>query len=672
MAVLQMQRICLCALKKDRKQILELLQRKGVVEINDTIAEDSVFQKMDVSVAENIFNKNITSVKNSLEILEKYVPEKKQFLSILNGRHEVDTMIYDTFSGKHDPLIGIANRICKLSKDIAENQAEILKMEIQMEMLSAWTVLDIPLSFKGTKSTSSFIGILPDEWTLNTIYEQLADSMPVNVDIISTSREQTCIFVLCVKSQRESVSESLRAIGFSYPGVSIDKPPTEAISKIIDQIKTAKMDIVKAEEEIASYENSREELRFLQDYETIRTDKYDIISHLLQSNKTFVMTGYIAQVDCTDIEMELNQRYDLALEFEEPSQKDEVPILLQNNGFSNPLEGTVESYSLPGKNEIDPTMVMSLFYYLLFGLMLSDAGYGAIITIGCGIGLIKFKNTIEDSMKKILKMYMFCGIATIFWGIMFGSIFGDLIDVISRTFLGNVIPTIRPIWFFPVNDPMRMLTFSMAIGIIHLFAGLGMKLYQCMKQKDYKSAVYDVLFWVVLLVSSLILLLNMQMVKDIIGVDIAIPALLSNIASIIAVLSAIGITLTNGRESRNPFKRFLKGLFALYGISGYLSDVLSYSRLLALGLATGVIATVVNLMAEMVSGGILGGFLFILIIFLGHTMNLGINALGAYVHTNRLQYVEFFGKFYEGGGRRFTPFAIKTKYYKFKENVKNG
>jgi V/A-type H+-transporting ATPase subunit I len=197
------------------------------------------------------------------------------------------------------------------------------------------------------------------------------------------------------------------------------------------------------------------------------------------------------------------------------------------------------------------------------------------------------------------------------------------------------------------------------------------KLYQCLKQKDYKAAIYDALFWYILLISSILMLLPTQMFADIVGTQIYIPSVVSKAMPILFALSAIGIILTNGRESKNPFKRFLKGLYALYGITGYLSDVLSYSRLLALGLATGVICMVINKMASMVGGGVIGAILFTIIVILGNILNIAINALGAYVHTNRLQYVEFFGKFYEGGGRKFNPFSVKTKYYKFKEKIKN-
>ena len=174
------------------------------------------------------------------------------------------------------------------------------------------------------------------------------------------------------------------------------------------------------------------------------------------------------------------------------------------------------------------------------------------------------------------------------------------------------------------------------------------------------------------MISGVAILLSSEMVTNILGINVNLSDLVIDIAKIAALASALGIILTNGRESKNPFKRILKGLYALYGISGYLSDILSYSRLLALGLATGIIGTVVNQMAAMTAGGALGPIFFTIIVVIGHALNLGINALGAYVHTNRLQYVEFFGKFYEGGGKVFKPFGINTKYYKIKESTKYG
>ncbi|MDF2586280.1 MAG: hypothetical protein K0S41_121 [Anaerocolumna sp.] len=673
MAVLQMQRICICGLKKERKKILELIQRRGVIEISDVIPEDSVFHKMDVSAAEDALVKNTSAAQEALQILNTYVPEKKSMLAVLNGRDEVLSDVYDEFKIKHDSVVQAVHKINELAKSIAESKAELLKLQTQEEILTPWIGLDVPMNFEGTKRTKCFIGTLANAWSLEMIYEKLAEQTPLEVEIISSSREQTCIFILCDKEKDESVAEELRAMGFSYPNSISDRVPTEQLKELQDQMAEIRLAIILAEEEIESYAKIQDDIRFLQDYETTRTEKYEVLGQLLQSKNVFVMNGYIPKSEIAELSDILTQRFDVAIDVEDPTEDDDVPVMLHNNGFSNPLEGIVEAFSPPAKGEIDPTLIMSLFYYMLFGLMLSDAGYGLIMAAACGVLLLKFKDKMEDSMKKTLKMYLLCGVSTIFWGVMFGSYFGDIVDVVSETFLGHKV-TIPPVWFFPVNEPMRMLTFSMLLGIIHLLTGLAMKFYQIMKQKDYKSVIYDVVFWFVLLISSVLVLLSMDMVVDILGVSIKLPSLVSTIAGIFAVLAAIGIILTNGRESKNPFKRFLKGLYALYGITGYLSDVLSYSRLLALGLATGVICTVINKMAGMASfGGSLVGIIpFAIVILFGHTLNIAINALGAYVHTNRLQYVEFFGKFYDGGGRKFNPFSAKTKYYKFKENKKNG
>ena len=145
------------------------------------------------------------------------------------------------------------------------------------------------------------------------------------------------------------------------------------------------------------------------------------------------------------------------------------------------------------------------------------------------------------------------------------------------------------------------------------------------------------------------------------------PGPVAAVAGVLAGIGAVGILFTAGRESRSPVKRFLKGLYGLYGVSSYLSDILSYSRLLALGLATSVISTVFNQLGAMLGGGVVGAIFFTVVFLIGHSMNMAINLLGAYVHTNRLQFVEFFGKFYEGGGRAYHPFAANTKHFQIKE-----
>ena len=189
------------------------------------------------------------------------------------------------------------------------------------------------------------------------------------------------------------------------------------------------------------------------------------------------------------------------------------------------------------------------------------------------------------------------------------------------------------------------------------------------KDGRYLDCLYDVGFWFALLIGLLLLLIPSELFASIAGQTFIFPAFVNVLAKVLTIIGLVGIILMSGRRKKNPALRIALGLYDIYGITSWLSDVLSYSRLLALGLATGVIAQVVNSMASMMGDGILGAIFFIVVFIIGHTLNLAINLLGAYVHTNRLQYVEFFGKFYEGGGRPFEPFKQNTKYIRIKEDI---
>jgi V/A-type H+-transporting ATPase subunit I len=400
----------------------------------------------------------------------------------------------------------------------------------------------------------------------------------------------------------------------------------------------------------------------------MRVDKYEVLGGLDQSNHTFLLEGYVPAVKAKKLEDLITTKFDAVVEFSDPTEEEDTPVLLKNNGFTAPVETVVESYSLPSKGEIDPSFLVSLFYYVLFGMMLGDAGYGLIIALATGICLLKFKG-MEKGMKKTLTMFFFCGVSTAIWGVIFGSFFGDTVNVVASTFFNRPDVTVKALWFEPINEPMRMMAFCFLVGLIHLFTGLGAKLYELLKAGKVLDAIYDVVFWYMLVGGAVIYLLSMPMITNMLAITWLMPANVAKIASYVAIVGAIGIILTGGRDSKNWGIRIAKGLYSFYGITSYLSDVLSYSRLLALGLATSVIASVFNKMGSMGGSGIVGVIMFILVFLVGQTLNLLINLLGAYVHTNRLQFVEFFGKFYEGGGRAFEPFTENTKYFKIKEDM---
>ncbi|MBQ3031954.1 MAG: V-type ATP synthase subunit I, partial [Anaerotignum sp.] len=333
-----------------------------------------------------------------------------------------------------------------------------------------------------------------------------------------------------------------------------------------------------------------------------------------------------------------------------PDAEEEVPVLLHNSGAATPFEAVTNMYSLPSRKDIDPTTILAPFYFIFFGMMLSDAAYGIILSAICFFVLKKYKP--EGTIYKMFKMFFYCGISTFIWGALFGGWFGNFFTVAAETLLGKEF-TIQPIWFNPLEEPMRLLIFSLILGAIHLFIGMGIQAYMYIRDGHPTDAICDIFLWYVLLIGLVLF-----------AVGGSVTPALSTVGKIMSIVGAVGIFATGGRKKKGIIGKITGGFGALYGITSYLSDVLSYSRLLALGLATGVVAQVINTLGSLAGGGILGAVILTVALVFGTIFNLAINALGAFVHSCRLQYVEFFGKFYTGGGREFRPFARKTKYVK--------
>lgn len=674
MAILPMKRIHIYALLKDQRSILSKLQQLGSVHI-ENLSEDEFFVKK--STIDDLVKteREMAMVDEAIEVLDSYDPEKTSLFDSLKGRQELTLAEYEVLAKKQREFKETAERIINLNRHIAESIAEMQRIQVQIDALAPWSKLDVPLQFQGTRFSTAFIGTLPGEYSLEQLLTEMSNLIPdvetIHAEIINKSKDQTCIFILCHKTDASAVDTALRTIGFARPPVSSSSlSPAEQSAELENRLKALEKEVEESKAEIAGYSNDRNSLKFLYDWLALEYERLKTEAYLVESRRVLIISGFVPEREVNRVVKELKDNFIVHLEVEDPGPEEHVPVLLENNKFAEPMEGVLASFSYPGKGEIDPSAIMSFFYYILFGLMLSDAAYGLIMAVGCGICLWRFPK-MENSMRKTLRMFFFCGLSTVFWGALFGSWFGDAVTVISTTFFNKPF-SIKPIWFEPMKDPMRMLVFSMVVGIIHLFAGLAANIIQNVKAKKYLDAFYDAVLWYLLVGGLLVFALSSQRFVEILNLDFIIPASVGKAASIVAAAAAVGIVLTAGRESRNWFKRIAKGLYGLYNLSGYLSDILSYSRLLALGLATGVIATVINQMGAMGGRTIGGAILFIIVFLVGHSVNIGINLLGAYVHTNRLSFVEFFGKFYEGGGSEFTPLGVHTKYYKLKEETYHG
>ena len=669
MAVLQMQRFSICALKKDRKAILEKLQALGLMEIDNSVIEDDSLQKMDTVESRQVFEKQAVMAEHALDVLQKYVPEKTSMLSSLEGKKQVNHWEYEKIVQNRDVMSKRARELVNFNKEISENNANVVKLENQIESLAPWMSLEVPMTYRGTRSTAFLVGTMSRAMTMEEIRTAVAEHAPdldaYDVTILSADKDLTYLAVVCLRKDADKLEDALRASGFARPSQMVSKVPSELKKNLEEQIQQLNSKTKQIESQIAEYKDYRNDLRLFVDYYRIRAEKYQILGQIPQSKQTFFISGYVPEGAVPLLKEKIGNAYNCTVDVEEIKEEEEPPVLLKNGKISSAVEGVLESYGLPHKGEVDPTQIMSVFYIVLFGMMLSDAAYGLLVSLVCFIALKKFPRMAEGLAKSI-RLFMYCGISTLIWGLLFGGYFGNVVDIVSEVYFGHKV-VIPALWFVPLNNPMKLLIFSLGLGIVHLFFGLGIKGYSYIKNKDYMGFLCDVVFWYMLLVGLLLMLIPSDLFASIAQAKIVFPPFVNLLAKVLAIGGAVGLLLFAARDNKNFGLRLALGAYELYNITGWLSDVLSYSRLLALGLATGVIASVVNQMGSMMGTSVLGVIGFIVVFIVGHTLNLAINLLGAYVHTNRLQFVEFFGKFYEGGGRPFNPFKQNTKYVDIKE-----
>lgn len=652
-----MQHIEIVALLQESKKVIEFLQRRGTVELCE--CNDERLVKVNTASSVSLFEKNRTALQSALEVINRISPKKAGLLDAFKPKCEYEIHAFGKKAEKMEETMRIAQKVNALNKQIEDCQSEISRLTVAADSISQWLGYDMPLNFKGTKTTCAFLGSVPYFVDNKALKEKLGETAVG--EVILAEKRQSNIFVIAHNSNKDDTEQILKDMGFVPFFENLPLTPKEYtekckadIEKLNGDIKTA----IKTAAELAEY---RADFEFFIDYFDMRKEKYAALNRVAMSQSTIIISGFIPQKFAPALIKEIEKKYVAAVSVFEPDEDEDVPVLLQNGGFSSPVEGITEMYALPGKRDVDPTPIMSFFYYLFFGMMLSDAGYGILMVIGTAVALKKF--ALSEKMRKTLKMFCYCGISTVFWGAMFGSWFGDIIQVVSREFFGKEIKSVA-LWFQPLDDPMKLLLFSFLLGILHLFLGLITNFVILWKRGEKWDAFCDVIPVMMTVAGVAPLAAGI--------LTTGIPAIVNTVGKYMAIAGVVLLVLTAGRSSKSIFMRFFGGIYGLYNVAtGYLSDILSYSRLLALGLATGSIASVINLIGTMPSNPVIKGIMLTLVFVVGHIANLAINLLGAYVHTDRLQFVELFSKFYEGGGRAFSPLKVNTNFIEIKEEINN-
>ncbi|MCR4925826.1 MAG: V-type ATP synthase subunit I, partial [Clostridiales bacterium] len=582
MAKVAMKRIELLAMLGESKSIVDLLQRRGVVEISD-FEENPDLYKMSTSTTISQLEKYQDTAEQALDVLNRYTSAKGGgLLASLNGKTRLS---FEEFIKRSEEADGILNKcfdICKYEKKISDDKASIVRANTAIDALSPWLSLDIPMQCSSTENTAVFIGALPKAYDRDMLAQDLATQIPevdaIDIEIVSVLPNQTCVVVMCHKSDFDAVNSALRALGFVKPADPTKHPPMVRKERLEKEIFELEEDIEKSVDAIKTFDGERENIKFLIDYFEMRKEKYEALSKFGMSNNVFVLTGYVPEPCVEKLTKELEEKFTVAVNIFDPDYENEdVPVLLKNDDlFAGPVESITNMYAPPSNSDVDPNPIMSFFYYMLFGLMLGDAGYGILMVIAMLFAKAKFKN-MEPAMKRTCNMWMWCGVGTTFWGLIFGGFFGDLIPTIYKNFIpGKAAPNLA-LWFNPMDDPMKLLAFSFIIGIIHLFTGLAIKFYMLCKEKKILDAIFDVVFIYMIVIgivpfgAAFIGYTNLS--------NLTMPGL------ILAGVGAVGVVLTSGRESKSIGGKLGGGFYGLYNTaSGYLGDILSYSRLLALAL----------------------------------------------------------------------------------------
>lgn len=639
-------------------ELLEELQQLSIIQIDphrieEWESEKTLIHETGDRISE--LRRESLDVEVALRFLEAYKPRVPILEKLNTPPDVVSKKDLKEYSEEHHAA-DVKVKALDCGRELSNIDAKIRELGQLRQELEPFVQLGTPLNLlPSAGNTATLVSKLDLE-----IYNQLLEAMDselVHVEKISGgehTRDTVYFVIVFHRDATEQVQQIERDFRLEPVSLNaVDKTPVQLMDEYageIDELKRSREELVAKSRETAKCLKA---LKFYADYLQTELEKQLSKEKFFYTEKVFVINGWAKKRDLPQLK-EVVERYGEAYVTEVEIGEDEVPpVAYRNNPIVSPFEIIVNLYSPPHHKEVDPTPILMPFYTVFFGVCLTDAGYGLIIALIALVGMILIKQ--KTPFRKFLTMFFILGIATFIIGSLIGTVFGIDFNALPEKWAWLREVRYRVMLFDSGKDILKFFGLSLGLGVLHLIVGYLIKIYMLVREGEWAEAVCDHLPWVILLLAPVPKMLSSFMPEHAKMLNIIFYVLLGLWAGILLFFSE--------RSSWNPIKRIGKGLFTLYGVSGVLSDVLSYSRLLALGLATGVIAGVMNTLAIMVKDmpivGIVGFFVVLLV---GHMFNLFISGLSAFVHSIRLQFMEFFTKFYTGGGELITEFSEKRKY----------
>ncbi len=656
MSVVPMKKARLLLHRDDVAAALRVTQSVGAIEFtNDTETTKTAEDIPDTSIPHEAL---LPRVEQVVQFLSSHQPPVGLWHSLMHGVGvsipETEVVAYQDKVIEHEPTVTAAEQLHVQATELREH---VRTLEARIAWLQDWA--DLPLSFSALK-TAQTVTHLVERTALTAAgrgsEETLADMLREHiaerecVAAVHEVRPDACAVTVMAETAHQTVLDSIvKECQAEY----VEVPPVSGTVASAREEAVAELDTARAKEtqlhhEIAAFAQQHlSELQIAADVMRWQQERHAVLAAAIPTEETVTLDGWLNANAEESLVAALDRSGVLyALETRAPEADEEPPVEIENHPLMRPFEVVTRLYGLPGHRDLDPTVFLAGFFFLFFGLSLTDVGYGIFLMTAALLLLFVFH--VSKTVRLFGSLLLLMGASSTLVGMLFGGYLG-----VDPETLPAALQAIQQ--FDPINDPLPVFYLALGLGVVQVMFGMVLKIVSDARNGRLLDGVLDQVPWLALFVSAIFYGAATT------GYALAMyeeQFLLCIYASLAAIVIA------SGRKGETLLQKVQASLLSVYQSIGYFSDILSYSRLLALGLATTALAFAVNLIADIVRDAVpyLGFVLALVVLIIGHAFTLAVNTLGAFIHSARLQFVEFFGKFITGTGRTFKPLSRRESY----------